>query len=205
MSTTFETATLVVAAGETSEDQIAVFDAGDDLILVVADGAGGSGGGAEAAQAVVDAVREQIPAGLIDRSLLMSCEKKTGGGETTAILLRVAKDGISGVAVGDSGAWLFEKSACRVLTTGVPTKPLLGSGQARPTSFRAGPLTDASMLLLATDGLLKYASEARIAETLRQSDFKHAPEALVELVRLPSGELQDDVGIVLCRRRPVRR
>jgi len=55
------------------------------------------------------------------------------------------------------------------------------------------------MLLVASDGLLRYARPADIARVARQPDIDLAVTALIELVRLPSGELQDDVAIVLLR------
>lgn len=54
-------------------------------------------------------------------------------------------------------------------------------------------------LLLATDGLLKYASAKSICDTARGPDLDAVPCRLVELVRLRSGGLQDDVGIIACR------
>jgi len=64
--------------------------------------------------------------------------------------------------------------------------------------FRARPLD--GVLLLATDGLLKYTSRERICETVRTLPFHHVPEALINLVRsLGSGTVGDDVAIALCR------
>jgi hypothetical protein len=76
-------------------------------------------------------------------------------------------------------------------------KPLLGSG-ARVVAIRCGPLGGRT-LLMASDGLLRYARPADIARAARIPDLDVAATELVDLVRLPSGDLQDDVAIVLLR------
>ena len=55
-------------------------------------------------------------------------------------------------------------------------------------------------LLLATDGLLKYAPPERICDSVRR-DLPAAETCneLIRSVRLPTGSLQDDVGVVLLR------
>lgn len=56
-------------------------------------------------------------------------------------------------------------------------------------------------LLVASDGLLRYARRSDVARIASETDLAIAAHALVDLVRLPSGGLQDDVSIVLCRQR----
>ena len=53
--------------------------------------------------------------------------------------------------------------------------------------------------MVASDGLLKYAPRAALARLAGMADLAAAATALVELVRLPTGDLQDDVAVVLCR------
>lgn len=53
-------ATCVVSAGPTGQDRVAVFKRGDELVAVVADGAGGTAGGAEAAELIVEHVRRVV-------------------------------------------------------------------------------------------------------------------------------------------------
>jgi hypothetical protein len=55
-------------------------------------------------------------------------------------------------------------------------------------------------LLVASDGLIKYAKQASIARIASGADLASAARSLVDLVRLRSGQLQDDVSIVLCRK-----
>ncbi|WP_437286633.1 hypothetical protein [Sorangium sp. So ce406] len=69
----------------------------------------------------------------------------------------------------------------------------------RPTALRRkapGPVQE-GRLLVATDGLLKYASRATISALARTGDVQTAVEALMQAVTLPSGNLQDDVAVVL--------
>ncbi len=56
-------------------------------------------------------------------------------------------------------------------------------------------------LLVASDGLLNYAKRADIVTIVNGPDLEAAAAALVQLVRLPSGNLADDVSVVLVRPR----
>jgi hypothetical protein len=69
-----------------------------------------------------------------------------------------------------------------------------------PVSFK-NPFPAESTLLVASDGLLRYANSNVIARIARGRSLAAAANALLELVRLPSGHTQDDVAVVLCRRR----
>ena len=175
------------------------------VVAVVADGAGGTSGGAEAASCVIRRVSEAVEAGsdLLGRStweqVLRALDAELDGlGQTTAVVAATDGSVIVGASVGDSGALLVTMSSVRELSADQHRKPLLGSGAATPVTFR-GPAAPNALLLLATDGLLKYASEDRICAQLRRPEpsLKEHCDALVELVRLPRGGLQDDVGLVL--------
>lgn len=63
--------------------------------------------------------------------------------------------------------------------------------------FVAGPLTGA--LVVATDGLLKYAPREEFVEAVCGLDLGAIPNALVDLVRARSGRLPDDVAVVVSR------
>jgi len=119
------------------------------------------------------------------------------GGQTTAVVVAVSASGIDGASVGDSGAWRIDGEQIDELTERQRRKPLVGAG-GEPVGFRAGPLRGTT-LLVASDGLLRYAAPRDIARIATGPDLAAAARALVELVRLPSGGLQDDVAIVLCR------
>ena len=52
-------------------------------------------------------------------------------------------------------------------------------------------------LLIASDGLFKYATAERICDLAMQGPVVEAADALANCVRLPSGAFQDDVAVVL--------
>jgi PPM family protein phosphatase len=81
------------------------------------------------------------------------------------------------------------------LTEGQHRKPLLGSGEASPVRF--GPVEFSGRLILATDGLLKYATRHDIAQRAMGVSASDAVDGLVAGLRLRSGALQDDVAIIL--------
>jgi len=185
---------------EGKEDRAATFEYEEGLVAVVADGAGGMGGGARAAQAVVDAVQR---AGWASDArawvdLLRRLDLEVGPGQTTAVVVAMGRERMVGASVGDSGAWWFDTTGEHELTRGQRRKPLLGSEEATPVEFvlesgRAGTL------VLASDGLWKYVPWDRLPGAL-QTTPTEAASRLVEMVRYPSGVLPDDVAVVVCRR-----
>jgi len=185
------------------QDRASIIPTEGGLVLVLADGAGGLAGGALAANAVVAAVAAACMAGgstLLGRCL-GSHRRPTGaqhhGGQPTAVICAVGSE-IVGACVGDSVAWLALPSGVIDLTSAQSKRPLIGSGQAAviPIATEMGDGT----LLLASDGLAKYASRAKIAATAMDADLARSSGRLVDMVRLRSGALQDDVSLVLCRR-----
>jgi serine/threonine protein phosphatase PrpC len=176
----------------TGQDRVRVFDD----VIVLADGAGGSGNGALAARAIVDAV-----AGATSRdwcALLADLDRdpdRMGHAESTAVILTLDAT-ITGASVGDSGAWLLRDSRIVDLTAGQRRKPLVGRGCV---PFRIEPIPFDGTLLVASDGLFAYAKPRDIVRIAEGLDLAVATQALVDLVRLPDGALQDDVAVVLCR------
>lgn len=193
---------------QNSEDRAEVFERGDDLVVVVGDGAGGVRGGALASAALVEMVRSAAgnPAlDVRDADLWTVLLREADGtlaariaGETTAVIVVLGPDGLTGVSVGDSEAWIVTAKSIDDLTRS-QERPRLGSGRAAPVAFQRRRMD--GVLLVATDGLFKYASPARIAATVREGDVQQAADRLAALVRLPSGSFQDDVGIVAVARR----
>lgn len=185
VTTDFDVAVVAESAGVNGQDRATVTSDDDGIVVALADGAGGTGGGELAAQAVIDAVAEDHASADFAALLadLDADPKGLGHGQTTAVVLRVTSEGVLGASVGDSGAWMIAGENIIDLTGGQQRKPLLGSG-CTPVAF-AGMSPRGATLLVASDGLLRYAKRA----------------ALLGLVRLPSGGLQDDVSIVLCRHR----
>jgi hypothetical protein len=72
--------------------------------------------------------------------------------------------------------------------------------QLTPATALGHAALGGATLLLASDGLLRYGRASDITRIASGPDLDAAARALVELVRLPSGTLQDDVAVVLCRR-----
>jgi PPM family protein phosphatase len=190
----------VVAARGRGQDRAAVFERSGGLVIALADGAGGTAAGDVAARAVVDGVaaRRDGDAAWDEWLLALDADRAAlGGGQTTAVVIVATARGLLGASVGDSGAWVIRGAAIEDLTEGQARKPLLGDG-CRPFSISAPPL-GARTLLVASDGLLRYAKPSDIARLAAGADLDAAARALVDLVRLPTGGLQDDVSVVLVR------
>lgn len=188
-----------VAARGAGQDRVRVIERTDRIVIALADGAGGTGNGSVAAQAIVDAI-DTASAGVDWAALLADLDqdaKRLGGGQSTAVILSVSSSGISGASVGDSGAWLISGSDILDVTEGQARKPLVGDG-CHPFRVSAQPLGDGT-LLVASDGLLRYAKRRDIVRVATGVDLVVAARGLVDLIRLPAGGLQDDVSIVLCR------
>ena len=189
-------------------DRVAAFERGDRLVLVVADGAGSIRGGATASQAVVDAVRGAIadPAFVLDDvrawgDLLMRVDGKLvagATGETTAVVVSLGPRGMVGVSAGDSEAWVVTPARVEDLTQSQDTKRKIGGGHVAPASFERHALK--GVLLIASDGLFKYASREVIARIVRGAPVSRAIEELIALVRLPSGRFADDVAVATAAR-----
>ena len=203
----FDTAQVTASYRTRTEDRIDVIAHGLGVVLVVADGAGGISGGAKAAEEVTMTVRGHV--GNMDdirdaeqwATLLRRIDRQISdhGGQAAAVVAAVFEDGVAGAGVGDSAAWLIEDTGHVDLTSGQVRKPLTGSGRARPVGFCRGGFD--GTLLLASDGLVKYASPLRIRQVAGQADMNLAVGELVDLARLKSGVLRDDVAVILCRRR----
>jgi serine/threonine protein phosphatase PrpC len=190
---------------ERSEDAAEVFERDDAMVVVLADGAGGIRGGAMASGALVTAVSLAVE----DRAFALSEPQSWAellratdaslasnrSGETTGVVIVLGDRGLIGVSTGDSEAWIVGSTQIDDLTVGQDTKRRLGSGRVAPTTFERPAFT--GVLVVATDGLFKYASGDVIARIVRAGAIGTAAEQLVELVRLRSGSMADDVAVVL--------
>jgi serine/threonine protein phosphatase PrpC len=187
----------IVVPASADQDRAACFEIADGVVLVVADGAGGTSGGAVAAEAVVRAVGAAVRAQRLgDWLAVLSAvdAELAGAGLTTAVIVEVRGTDVVGASVGDSACHVF--GAARLdLTASQWSKPLLGSGRATPLDFRA-TLAPGDVLVLASDGLFRYAPPSKVEELARAGC---SPPELVDLVRLQNGSLQDDVAILMCR------
>ena len=195
---------LLTAAGNPeSQDRGLIVHDGPRTVLCVADGAGGRSGGMEAAQMAVELV-QQNASRMSNADLCVDALCKVDAaiandsiaGETTCALAIVTPDEIFGASVGDSGIWLIPKVSPRTdLTQAQQRKPFIGSGSACPVPFQCS--MQVGSLLLATDGLLKYASLESIIRICAEYPVELAAQRLIELVRYTSGALPDDVTLIL--------
>ncbi len=147
---------IAIAAGSADQDRAAVFRMRDRCILVVADGAGGVGGGAEAADAVIDTVGRATTESRVESwaVVLSELDHALGDrGHTTAVVAEVCGDTIVGAAVGDSVAWLID-SNIGGLTANVPRKPLIGSGPFALTNYNTASQLAPSMLSAVESGIM---------------------------------------------------
>jgi hypothetical protein len=189
----FATSKQIHAGGKELQDRAELFWCGSNLVLIVADGAGGMSGGAEAAQFLVEGVKKRIGSasmntdGLTELLTLLDREMVAveAFGETTGVVVVLSHNRIFGAGVGDSCAFVFSKAGLENLTANQIRKPFLGSGRATPIPFTRGLLD--GILLVATDGLLKYTNLEKIAATILATDIYSAANKLVELVRYQSG------------------
>ena len=117
------------------------------------------------------------------------------GGQCAAVVVEISDNRIVGASAGDSGAWLLTGRGILDLTSGQHRKPLLGSGEALPVGF--GPIELSGRLLIASDGLFKYATRQDIVQRAIGVSLNDAVERLIGGLRLRSGALQDDVAIIL--------
>lgn len=176
------------------------------LVVVVADGAGGLVGGAAAAELVLSLVAQALARPDFESSraeawcqLLREADlfllRDPLAGESTAVVVAWSPAGLVGASAGDSEAWMIRRDLDD-LTLAQPRRRL-GSGQVTPVGFsRATPV---GSLLVASDGLFKYASVSDLCALVSEGEPHEAVERLVSRVRLPSGALQDDVAVVLVR------
>lgn len=188
---------------ERCEDRVEVLHADNRTVIVVADGSGGVGCGELAAESVVQEVKLNYPSihSADDwANLLRQIDKQMGSGESTAVVVDIRPYGIAGASVGDSQAWIVNNGDLTDLTIDQFRKPLVGSGTAQPIGFRNPPLS--GTLIVATDGFFDYAKRDEITRVVMQTDFYEISRKCVDLVRLPSGEMWDDVGIVVGRNKP---
>jgi PPM family protein phosphatase len=195
---------IVLSAGENGQDRIDVLHAQDRLIFVVADGAGGRSGGAEAADMVVSLARESAHSltsakdcEKLLRSIDQAISANQTAGETTAVIVVLRPDQIFGASIGDSGAWILRDEKIDELTKSQMRKPFAGTGASIPVGFSREGFS--GTLLVATDGLLKYTSREVIASVIKKSSMHESLGALIKLVRYHSGNLPDDIAIGICR------
>ncbi len=198
-----ETTSVTERYRDRCEDRVAVINAQNRTIIVVADGAGGVGSGDLAAEAVL---REVTTEHSLFHSaddwvnFLRQADSRISTGESTAAIVDIRPYGIAGASVGDSQAWIINSGKIDDLTIDQIRKPLLGSGLAQPVGFTHPPLN--GLLIVGTDGFYDYVKRDDLIRLVARSDFFEISRKCIDLVRLPSGDMWDDVGIVVARQKP---
>jgi hypothetical protein len=179
------------------EDRLALRIDGDRLVVIVADGAGGTGAGAAAAQIACDAIMAMSSGPDSWERALFEVDRLVmrSGGQCAAVVVEVVDGVVRGASVGDSCAWLVEPFQLTDLTVNQRRKPLLGSGDADPISF--GPMPFRGRLLVASDGLVTYARRFEVQCRAVIGALEQSAAALLDTVRLRSGGFQDDVAFLL--------
>jgi serine/threonine protein phosphatase PrpC len=192
-----------------SEDRAEVIDRGGELVIAVADGAGGIRG-AIASDALVEAasVAADDPSFDIEDTAQWSnvfrrTDFELAGklrGECTGIVVVVTSRGLFGVSAGDSEACIVTNGGIDDLTA-AQNRKRLGTGHASPVAFSREALD--GLLIVGTDGLFKHAALERVAAVVEGRSPVEATESLLALVRLSSGAYPDDVGIVVVGAAPI--
>lgn len=183
-----------------NQDRAVVLPNDDQISFILSDGAGGSSGGSEAAQTVVEHLNhfEADDIILAIKQLDTFLLKNNECGEATLVYIKLLNNHLSGISVGDSEAWLIKENDVIFLTENQYHKPLLGSGVSHLVEFKN--ILFSGTLLIASDGLTKYTSVKNIVTTVRQyTDLEDCTKQLLKLVQYPSGTLPDDTTIILCK------
>lgn len=68
-----------------------------------------------------------------------------------------------------------------------------------PEAVAFGPVPLHGTLVLGSDGLFKYCSRETIVQLAREPDLQSIPGLLARAAQLPSGGLQDDLAVLVCR------
>jgi PPM family protein phosphatase len=194
------------ARKEGGEDRTAVVHLLDRDVFVVADGAGGTSGGAIAAEKVCEAIVATAGTGKnVSWAYMLSVSDRlisfsTEAGLAAVAVMEVWKDGrVTGASVGDCEIWIFDRDyQPKCLTANQVRKPLLGDGTAVPVGFAADAPRSTRTIVAATDGLWKYANLRRIEKIVTEEPLKTVVNMLVDAARLPNGRLQDDIAVTVC-------
>lgn len=189
------------AASGTGQDRLAVVPRGNGVVIAVVDGAGGTGRGARAAELAVARLAAAAQQRELDLTVAVKAldpQLAVVGGEAAVVTLAVSGREIRGASVGDCAAWIVAPDgAVEMLTARQHRKPLVGAG-ATVLAFHA-PFTTGT-LVVGTDGLFSYASTGRITAACAKDSLDAVADALMSAVELPTGGLQDDIALVVCRR-----
>jgi serine/threonine protein phosphatase PrpC len=173
-------------------------------IVCVADGTGGSSGGAEAADLFISGIQRASgsitfhmgePAAWVALFEALDAEiaRAPLAGETTGVALAVVSGSVVGASCGNSRAYLSTQAGLRELTSGQSHRPRLGTGRASVQPFSAEAH---GVLVAATDGLFDHVNPADVTNAVR-AESADPGDALIRLVLDRHKALPDDVAIVV--------
>lgn len=190
-------------AEQIGDDRLKFFYYQGNLIVLLADGAGGFGDGGKAADFFVKQSHHYITHSQeLNNNILENILRKVdsdlhcnGYGETTSVIAVINANTIFGASVGDSHCYIFNKEFTIHATSLQYRKPLLGSGEIVAISF--GPFRIDNKVIIASDGLFDYTTINKICETLTECHMENIGQQLLRLVELPSRQLQDDFSVVV--------
>jgi PPM family protein phosphatase len=139
----FAFALMIRPSRDEGHDRIGVWQTDSALTIALADGAGGVVvGAATAALSLLNAVDISPTPALQASDIISALDRRlasTNGGQSTAVVLTLSADGVTGASVGDSGAWVIRGDSIEDLTNLQNRQPLLGTGACVPVAFSAAP------------------------------------------------------------------
>jgi hypothetical protein len=200
------TASAVFGATSDCQARVGVFPLAAGRVLVLSDAAAGSAGGRKATSMVIGFFRRRagefqsfggsygwiLALSELDRLLT----EDSIAGEASAAIAFVADGTIHGASVGNARIWHVTPDGIADLTERQRAHPPLGSRVAIPVGF--GPVALTGRLLLGSHGLFDHGDRETIARIARTEAVTDAPAKLVNAVRSSSGELIDDVAVIVC-------
>ncbi len=193
------------SGGTELKNRAEVFTVEYGRVSVFAESTGGLCGGAEAADFILNATKAKFTQLLPSQEVLaqfmveLDREIALAGayGEEACVIVAVSESHIFGATTGGTGAWIISETGIDNLTAAQHRMPFLSSGQVWPVVFSLGKLRHT--LLVASDGLLKYAAKSQIVAAASCDDLNEAVRKLADLRRYQSGVLPDDLSVILVR------
>jgi hypothetical protein len=199
-------ASAVFGATSDCQARVGVFPLAAGRILVLSDAAAGISGGREAASMVIGFFRRRAAefrsfAGSHGWILALSeldrlLAQDPIASEATAAVVFVADGVIHGASVGTARIWHVTPDGIDDLTARQRPQPPLGSRVAIPVGF--GPVALTGRLVLGSHGLFDHGDPETIARIARTDAVTAVPAKLVDAVRSKSGELMNDVAVIVC-------
>lgn len=188
---------------------MAVRKLGNLTLLALADGQGGSAGGALAARLVTQTVLDVLEStsGVRDVDTLRlavsvadeAVEAEDEAGYTTLIVIGVEANQVIGASVGDSQIWHIGESGVVELSERQRKNLPLGSGAALGTPFRV-TVQEGEQILLMSDGVFRWVCIEDLIQTCRKEDDNSVLACLLAHQQPDSdGCLPDDWSAVLLR------